>query len=100
MRNLPVSNVDEVNKVRMSRFRLDQWVHMPYFSNVVVGSYVRIGIGTNDGRSIYRVAEVIEVVEMAKAYNIIKSPTNKVLKIRHGSQVRMFEMIDWFIIVK
>ena len=93
LRNLPVSNVDEVNKVRMSRFRLDQWVHMPYFSNVAVGSYVRIGIGTNDGKSVYRVAEVMEVVEMAKVYNIIKNPTNKVLKLRHGSQVQMFEIL-------
>ena len=98
-RNLPVSNVDEVNKVRMSRFRLDQWVHMPYFSNVVVGSYVRIGIGSNDGRSVYRVAEVMEVVEMTKVYSIIKNPTIKGLRLRHGSQVRMFEILIGFIIV-
>ena len=86
-RHLPISSAEEINKVRMSRFRLDMWVHRPFFDKVVIGSFVRVGIGANEGRSVYRVAEVIDLIEGAKVYNIISNPTNKLLKLRHGRQV-------------
>ena len=73
---------------------MDSWVHMPYFNDVVLGSFVRIGIGANEGKSIYRVAEVIEIVETPKVYNIINNPTNKGLRLRHGSQVYSIHIIS------
>ena len=35
---------------------LYRWVHMPFFEDLVKGCFVRIGIGQNEGRSIYRVS--------------------------------------------
>ena len=31
------------------------WVHMPFFKDTILGCYVRIGIGQNEGTPVYRV---------------------------------------------
>ena len=53
---------------------------------------MRIGIGQHEGKSVYRVAEILDVCETAKVYNIGKARTNKGLKLRHGGQERVFRL--------
>ena len=53
---------------------------------------MRIGIGQHEGQSVYRVAEVLEVCETPKIYNIGKTRTNKGLKLRHADQERVFRI--------
>eukprot|EP00794_Sanderia_malayensis_P020375 gene20375-22384_t len=83
---------EELERARLSRHKLEQWVHLPFFKKAVTGCYVRIGIGTHEGRAIYRVAEVIDVVEQHKVYQLGKTRTNKGLKLRHGQQDRIFRI--------
>lgn len=83
---------EELEKARLSRHKLEQWVHLPFFKKYVTGCYVRIGIGVHEGRAIYRVAEVVDVVEQYKVYQLGKSRTNKGLKLRHGQQDRTFRI--------
>ena len=45
-----------MSKIRLSRHKLERWCHMPFFDRIVVGCYVRIGIGNHDGRAVYRVS--------------------------------------------
>jgi RNA polymerase-associated protein RTF1 len=66
----PMSGKEELNRVKLSRFRIEKWVHAPFFKKIACGLFVRIGIGLNAGNSIYRVAEVIDVVETAKVYTL------------------------------
>ncbi|XP_028417681.1 RNA polymerase-associated protein RTF1 homolog [Dendronephthya gigantea] len=87
-----VSSVEDVEKVRLSRHKMEKWVHMPYFEELVKGCFVRIGIGQNEGRSIYRVAQIMGVVETAKVYNLGGTRTNKGLKLKHGQQERVFRL--------
>ncbi|XP_068624374.1 RNA polymerase-associated protein Rtf1-like [Battus philenor] len=83
---------DQINKLRLSRFRLERLVHLPFFARVVTGCFVRIGIGNNNGNPVYRVAEIIDVYETAKVYNLGNTRTNKGLKLRHGTQDRVFRL--------
>ncbi|XP_063543338.1 RNA polymerase-associated protein Rtf1 isoform X1 [Cydia strobilella] len=83
---------DQINKLRLSRFKLERLVHLPFFSRVVNGCFVRIGIGNNNGNPVYRVAEIIDVYETAKVYNLGNTRTNKGLKLRHGTQDRVFRL--------
>ena len=53
---------------------------------------MRIGIGQNEGQSVYRVAEVLEACETPKIYAIGKTRTNKGLKLRHADQERVFRI--------
>ena len=58
------------------------------FEDAVMGAFVRLSIGPNhEGVSVYRVAEIIGVVEGPKIYKLGKTRTNKYLKLRHGHQV-------------
>ncbi|CAH1642384.1 unnamed protein product [Spodoptera littoralis] len=83
---------EQINKLRLSRFKLERLVHLPFFARVVTGCFVRIGIGNNNGNPVYRVAEIIDVYETAKVYNLGNTRTNKGLKLRHGTQDRVFRL--------
>ena len=87
-----VSNKEQMSKVRLSRHKIERWVHMPFFKKTVVGCYVRIGIGNHEGRAVYRVAEIIDVVETAKVYQLGTTRTNKGLKLRHGHSERVYRL--------
>lgn len=71
---------DEMERVRLSRDALEYFVDKPFFDELVVGFYVRILIGQNQGKAVYRVAEIVEVRDGAKTYKLASQPgaNNKV----------------------
>ncbi|XP_030854817.1 RNA polymerase-associated protein RTF1 homolog [Strongylocentrotus purpuratus] len=87
-----VSTKEELNRIRLSRNKIEKWVHMPFFPRTTIGCFVRIGIGQNNGRPVYRVAEIIDVVETAKIYPLGATRTNKGLKLKYASQERVFRL--------
>ncbi|CAG9771100.1 unnamed protein product [Ceutorhynchus assimilis] len=82
----------DLNSIRLSRHKLERFVHMPFFDRIAKGCYIRIGIGQHNGSAVYRAAEVIAVYETAKIYELGKTKTNKGLKVRHGAQERIFRL--------
>uniref|UniRef100_A0A8D3CAB9 RNA polymerase-associated protein RTF1 homolog n=1 Tax=Scophthalmus maximus TaxID=52904 RepID=A0A8D3CAB9_SCOMX len=88
----PVSLPDELNRVRLSRNKLERWCHMPFFAKTVTGCFVRIGIGNSSSKPVYRVAEIMDVVETAKVYQLGPTRTNKGLQLRHGGDTRVFRL--------
>ncbi|CAN7974900.1 unnamed protein product [Ixodes persulcatus] len=83
---------EELSRIRLSRHKLERWVHTPFFAKTVVGCFVRIGIGSHNGRAVYRVAQITDVVETAKVYALGRSRTNKGLRLKHGKQERVFRL--------
>ena len=71
---------------------MERFVHLPFFERIAQGCFVRIGIGNNNGRPVYRVAEISGVCETAKIYQLGNTKTNKSLKLRHGRQERVFRL--------
>jgi RNA polymerase-associated protein RTF1 len=51
----PISTKDELNSVKLSRFKIEKWCHAPFFKKVAIGCFVRVGIGLNQGVNVYRV---------------------------------------------
>jgi len=88
----PVSLPEELNRVRLSRHKLERWCHMPFFAKTVTGCFVRIGIGNSSSKPVYRVAEIIDIVETAKVYQLGTTRTNKGLQLRHGNDTRVFRL--------
>ncbi|XP_005746573.1 RNA polymerase-associated protein RTF1 homolog isoform X2 [Pundamilia nyererei] len=88
----PVSLPDELNRIRLSRHKLERWCHMPFFAKTVTGCFVRIGIGNSSSKPVYRVAEIVDVVETAKVYQLGSTRTNKGLQLRHGGDTRVFRL--------
>jgi len=87
-----VEKLEDLEPIRLSRFKLERFVHLPHFKRLVTGCFVRIGIGLNQGRHIYRLAEIAEVMETAKVYQLGKVRTNLGFKLRHGKDVRMYRL--------
>jgi len=87
-----ITSKEQLEKARLSRNNIERFCHLPSFGKIVIGCYVRIGIGQHEGKSVYRVAEILDVCETAKVYNIGKARTNKGLKLRHGGQERVFRL--------
>lgn len=87
-----VSTKEDLNKIRLSRHKMERFVHLPFFDRVVRGCFVRIGIGNNNGKPVYRVAEISGVCETGKIYQLGGTRTNKGLKLRHGAQERVFRL--------
>ncbi|KAM9777800.1 RNA polymerase-associated protein RTF1 homolog [Neosynchiropus ocellatus] len=88
----PVSLPDELNRIRLSRHKLERWCHMPFFAKTVTGCFVRIGIGNSSSKPVYRVAEIMDVVETMKVYQLGSTRTNKGLQLRHGGDTRVFRL--------
>ncbi|XP_050443205.1 RNA polymerase-associated protein Rtf1 [Adelges cooleyi] len=87
-----ISKQEELNKIRLSRFKMEKFVHLPTFKKTVTGCFVRIGIGNYNGVPVYRVAEICDVCETAKVYQLGSTRTNKGLKLRHGTNEKVFRL--------
>lgn len=71
---------------------MERFVSLPFFDRIVTNCFVRISIGNANNKPVYRVAEIVGVVETAKIYMLGKNRTNKGLKLRHGTQERVFRL--------
>lgn len=87
-----ITTRDELNKIRLSRFKMERFINLPIFERTVMNCFVRISIGNNGQKPVYRVAEIVGVVETGKIYNLGKTRTNKGLRLRHGTQERVFRL--------
>lgn len=89
-----ITTPEELNKIRLSRHKMERFLALPFFDRIVTNCFVRISIGNNTTtkQPIYRVAEVMGVVETAKIYMLGKNRTNKGLRLRHGGQERVFRL--------
>lgn len=89
-----ISTLEELNKLRISRHKLEKFINLPIFEKTVIGCFVRINIGNNSStqKLVYRVAEIIAVTETPKIYALGTSRTNKGLRLKHGTQERVFRL--------
>lgn len=87
-----ISTKEQLSKIRLSRFKLEKCVHLPFFKDTVCGCFIRIGIGDKMGKKVYRVAEIFDVVTTPKTYSLGNVKTNKGLKVRHGLAENMYRL--------
>lgn len=87
-----ITKRDELNSIRLSRFKMEKFVHLPTFKKTVIGCFVRIGIGNYNGVPVYRVAEICDVCETAKVYQLGNTRTNKGLRLKHGTNEKVFRL--------
>ncbi|XP_018335977.2 RNA polymerase-associated protein Rtf1 [Agrilus planipennis] len=87
-----VPSREELNTIRLSRQKLERFVHLPFFDRIARGCFIKIGIGQHNGMAVYRMAEITGVYETAKVYQLGNTRTNKGLRVRHGTQERVFRL--------
>lgn len=89
-----ITTKEELNKLRISRYKMERFINLPFFDRLVTNCFVRVTIGNNNSNNqpVYRCAEIVGVVETAKIYSLGKHRTNKGLRLRHGSSDRVFRL--------
>lgn len=88
-----ITTKEELNKIRLSRHKMERFVALPFFERIVMNCFVRVSIGNNINQApVYRIAEIVGVVETGKIYSLGKNRTNKGLRLRHGSSDRVFRL--------
>lgn len=85
----PFKNLE---RIRLTRSKLEKWINEPFFEKTVVGCLVRIGIGIQDGRATYRVAEITAVKDGFRQYSIEKVKTTKRIELQIGTSKRYFQI--------
>ncbi|KAF0536671.1 plus-3-domain-containing protein [Gigaspora margarita] len=89
--------LDDIREIQLTRHQFSDWVYKPFFEEKIVGCFVRLHIGLQNGKQIYRVCEIVgvEVPERVQPYLIDandKVKTNKVLRLKHADAVKCWQM--------
>lgn len=87
-----VSTKAQLNQIKLSRYRLEKFVKLPFFKRLALGCFVRVAIAAAKGRSVYRICEIIDVAETEELYQMGDIQTNKILKLKHGTLERDFRL--------
>lgn len=85
---------EQLERIRLTRNRLESWIEEPFFEETVVGCFVRVSIGQDSGEPIYRVAEVVGVTEGSLPYTLSggKAQTKKRLLLEIAGSRRAFHV--------
>lgn len=61
-----------MSKIILKRAKLEQWVELPYFNKMVLGTYVKVVFQVK-----YRLAEIVDIKELkGQEYELGKVRTN------------------------
>lgn len=82
----------DLNMIRVTRKNLEDWVHSPFFATTVINSFVKMGIGMSNSKQVYRICQVVDVVEGQRIYQLEKTKTDKLLKCRHAKDEKNFSL--------
>ncbi|KAL3701897.1 hypothetical protein R1sor_019919 [Riccia sorocarpa] len=85
----PDADWQDIKSITIRRSRLHKWFMEPFFEDVIVGCYVRIGIGvSSSGQSIYRVCLVknVDATAIEKQYKFENRMTHKYLNCVWGDE--------------
>ncbi|KAL8141811.1 hypothetical protein V2J09_014843 [Rumex salicifolius] len=90
-RSKPQSNMptfEEIKSITVSRSRLGKWFMDPFFDELIVGCFVRIGLGMRSGQRIYRLCIVrnVDASDPDKQYSLENKMTYKYLNCVWGSE--------------
>ncbi|KAG0335123.1 RNA polymerase-associated protein rtf1 [Podila horticola] len=83
---------EELNSIRLGRDKLEKWCYSPYFKDTVVGCFVRVSIGQDRNRPVYRICEIVAVGKQTKVYALGATMTNVSLTLKHGKAEKAFMM--------
>ncbi|KAL2932004.1 Protein RTF1-like protein [Bienertia sinuspersici] len=87
----PKSNIptyEDIRGITLRRSKLAKWFMEPFFEDLVVGCFVRVGIGMKSGQSIYRLCMVrnVDASDPDKQYKLENKMTYKYLNCVWGSE--------------
>ncbi|KAJ8435129.1 hypothetical protein Cgig2_020772 [Carnegiea gigantea] len=82
-----VPTYEQIRRITIRRSKLAKWFLEPFFEDLIVGCFVRVGIGMKNGQSIYRLCIVqnVDASDPNKKYHLDNKNTHKYLNCVWGS---------------
>lgn len=82
-----------VNKNRLSRNQIVQWIYHPDFDDLAKGSFVRLSLGNDPkGLPVYRLTEIKKIVSYYRTYKIGNVSVNKGAILKYGKSEKTFRL--------
>ncbi|KAK9676977.1 hypothetical protein RND81_11G113600 [Saponaria officinalis] len=83
-----IPTYDQIRRITIRRSKLAKWFMEPFFEELIVGCFVRVGIGMKDGRSVYRLCVVqnVDASDPNKKYQLENRTTYKFLNCVWGHE--------------
>ena len=66
----PPADLNDYLRLQTRRVFVEKWLNEPYFDDVVRGSYVRFQIGQHEGVPVYRMTEVLDIIDSKRPYKM------------------------------
>ncbi|CAH8387282.1 unnamed protein product [Eruca vesicaria subsp. sativa] len=79
---------EDIKEITIRRSKLAKWFIEPFFEDLIVGCFVRVGIGRSKAGPIYRLCMVknVDAVDPDKAYSLENKTTHKYLNVFWGNE--------------
>ncbi|KAL7673735.1 hypothetical protein ACOME3_000019 [Neoechinorhynchus agilis] len=90
--NKDLHDKEQLNALRLSRKTITAFCHTSFFGELVKDAFVKIVIGSNNNENVYRVCEVVDVVESSDRYELGDTRVDQKLVVRLGKSQRSFRM--------
>lgn len=86
--------LEDVCNVTIRRSKLAKWFLEPFFEEIIVGCFVRVGVGVKDNVSCYRLCQVknVDARDPNKQYKFENRMTHKWLNLVHGDSEARWQM--------
>ncbi|KAE7995634.1 hypothetical protein FH972_000409 [Carpinus fangiana] len=83
-----VPSFDDIKEITIRRSKLAKWFMEPFFEELIVGCFVRVGIGKSKSGSIYRLCMVrnVDATEPERPYKLENKNTYKYLNCVWGNE--------------
>uniref|UniRef100_A0A0C9QPF4 TSA: Wollemia nobilis Ref_Wollemi_Transcript_14873_2386 transcribed RNA sequence n=1 Tax=Wollemia nobilis TaxID=56998 RepID=A0A0C9QPF4_9CONI len=90
-----IPTFEDIKSITIRRSKLAKWFMEPFFEKIIVGCFVRVGIGmTKQGQRVYRLCMVknVDATEPEKAYKFENRITHKYLNVVWGDNSARWQM--------
>lgn len=79
---------DDIKEITIRRSKLGKWFMEPFFEELIVGCFVRVGIGRSKNGPIYRLCMVrnVDATEPDRSYKLENRTTCKYLNVTWGNE--------------
>jgi len=88
MDELDTPTFEDIKEITIRRSRLVKWLNEPFFEELIVGCFVRVGIGKSENIPVYRLCMVqkVDCGDPNKHYKVENKVTHKYLVCVWGSE--------------
>lgn len=86
------AKLENIIEICLSRDYLEKNLDNIHFDEFVKDFFVRVGIGKNNDKLVYRLAQIVGVKESPKKYIVGKKTTTKLLILQHGTSTKSFSI--------